>query len=308
MTESEATPSGWPARLREHVQQRTIVLPEHKVLFFPMPKAGCTSMLWLLAELAGLSADDFSRSGSPEISPALLVHDLTRWPSGHRLGSLDADERERALHEDGWFRFTIVRDPAPRLWSAWQSKLLLREPKFHAKFGDHPWFPRLPVDPDEVVADFHAFIAVLGQDGTEDVHWAVQSELSGTLPLAHVGRVESMDDTLAALRAHLGDTAPRGALRQDNRTPLPMPAHAYPPEVAVAVDAFYRADFDAFGYPTVASRPMTTDDWAAQVKPLLPLVRDLIDHNERIGQLSRLARDRKDKIRSLKGDLRGSAD
>ena len=38
-----------------HVAQRTVVLPQHRVLFLPMPKAGCTSVLWLLAELAGLA-------------------------------------------------------------------------------------------------------------------------------------------------------------------------------------------------------------------------------------------------------------
>ena len=30
--------------------------------------------------------------------------------------------------ENGWFVFTVVRHPAARLFSAWQSKLLLREP------------------------------------------------------------------------------------------------------------------------------------------------------------------------------------
>jgi hypothetical protein len=300
------TARDWPSRLREHVQQRTIVLPDEKVLFFPMPKAGCTSTLWLLAERAGLSADDFSRSASPEISPALLVHDLARWPARHRLGQLEPADRDRALHEDGWFRFTIVRDPAPRLWSAWQSKLLLREPKFVMKFGAEPWFPRIPRDPQQILDDFYAFVAVLDRDGTEDVHWAVQSDLSGELPLDHVGRVETIDAMTSALRAHLGDTDPGGPLRRDNRSPLPMPAAAFPSDVAAVVDAHYRADFAAFGYPTVASRPVTTDDWAATVTPLLPLVRDLIDHNERIGQLSRLARDRGAKVKALNEKLRAT--
>ena len=34
----------------DHILQRTVVLPELRVLFLPIPKAGCTSMLWLLAE------------------------------------------------------------------------------------------------------------------------------------------------------------------------------------------------------------------------------------------------------------------
>ena len=43
----------------DHVLRRTVVLPEHRVLFLPVPKAGCTTILHILADLAGLSADAF---------------------------------------------------------------------------------------------------------------------------------------------------------------------------------------------------------------------------------------------------------
>ena len=114
----------------QHVLQRTVVLPELRVLFLPVPKAGCTTLLWLLAELAGLSAEDFADSGGPEVSAATLVHDLSQWRPENRLAQYEGEERERILTEDGWFRFTVVRGPAKRLCSAWQSKLLLREPRF----------------------------------------------------------------------------------------------------------------------------------------------------------------------------------
>jgi hypothetical protein len=130
-----------------HVLQRTVVLPAHKVLFVPVPKAGCTSVLWRLAALAGLDAETFARSAMPEVSTALTVHDMSLWPPAHRLAAYDEDERARLLAEDGWLRFSLVRDPAPRLWSAWQSKLLLREPRFVETFGDADWFPRVSHDP-----------------------------------------------------------------------------------------------------------------------------------------------------------------
>jgi hypothetical protein len=95
-----------------------------------MPKAGCTSLLWLLADLAGIPAETFAQSALPEVSPALTVHDMSLWGEGFRLSDYADAERERILTDDGWFRFTLVRHPAPRLWSAWQSKLLLREPRF----------------------------------------------------------------------------------------------------------------------------------------------------------------------------------
>ena len=60
---------------------------------------------------------------------------MNLWPDELRLIRYEAAERERLLAEDGWLRFSLVRDPAPRLWSGWQSKLLLREPRFVDDFA-----------------------------------------------------------------------------------------------------------------------------------------------------------------------------
>ena len=129
------------------------------------------------------------------------------WAS-HRLADFEGDERERVLAEDGWLRFTIVRDPVRRLWSAWQSKLLLREPRFVDTFGDQPWFPRLPERPAEIREDFRRFVAAIPTGTAEDVHWAVQRDLAAQLPLTHVGRLERFDETLGLLREHVGDRWP----------------------------------------------------------------------------------------------------
>ena len=107
-----------------HVLQRTVVLPEHRVLFVPVPKAGCTTVLWRLAALAGLDAETFADSAMPEVSTALTVHDMSRWPAEHRLATYTPEERDRLLGEDGWLRFTLVRDPATRLLAQVTAPLL----------------------------------------------------------------------------------------------------------------------------------------------------------------------------------------
>src|SRR5688500_2682435 len=204
-----------------HVLQRTVVLPELRVLLLPVPKAGCTSVMWLLAELAGIPEERFARSSLAEVTPALTVHDMGLW-APHRLADFEGAERERVLTEDGWLRFTIVRDPVRRLWSAWQTKLLLREPRFVDAFGDQPRFPRVPERPGALVEDFRRFVAALPDGSVEDVHWAVQHELVSQLPLTHVGRVERFGETLALLREHVGDRWP-GDAQRENRSPVSMP-------------------------------------------------------------------------------------
>ena len=123
-----------------HVRSHTVVLPRQRVLFLPMPKAACTSVLWTLAELAGMTPEDFEGSTLPEPSAALTVHDMNAWAPDHRFARYEGEARRRILEED-WLRFTVVRDPWHRLWSAWVSKLLLREPRFVATHGEQPWFP-----------------------------------------------------------------------------------------------------------------------------------------------------------------------
>src|SRR5436309_2660039 len=84
-------------RFSDHVLHRTIVLPQLRLLFLPVPKAGCTSLLWLLADLAGIPRQHFTRSASTEVDPLLTVHDMHLWGPEHLLGGMAAEERARAL-------------------------------------------------------------------------------------------------------------------------------------------------------------------------------------------------------------------
>ena len=229
-----------------HVQSHTVVLPRERVLFLPMPKSACTSVLWALAEMAGMTPDDFEGSTMPEPSAALTVHDMNAWAPDHRLTRYEGEERRRILEGDGWLRFTVVRDPWRRLWSGWLSKLLLREPRFVADHGGQPWFPRMPERAGDVVEDFRRFVAALGAGEGEDVHWAVQHDLSAQLPLTHVGRAERLGDALRLLHEHVGGEPAPPSRR--NESPLTLPPHAYDEASAQIVRRRFAADFDAFGY------------------------------------------------------------
>jgi hypothetical protein len=275
----------------QHVELRTVVLPELRVLYLPVPKAGWTTVLWLLSKLAGIPAETFEHSTLPGVSPALTVHDMGLWGPGRRLADYEGEERERVLTEDGWLRFSVVRDPGPRLWSAWQSKLLLREPRFLSDYGSEPWFPRIPQDPMDPVEDFRRFVLAVAAGEAVDVHWCVQHDLVDRLALDHVGRLESLDDTLALLRAHVPDELWPEETRHENRTPLPLPKGAFDEAAAGALNRHYAADFEAYGY----DRAEPADDealaeWRERAAPLVPLVQDTIDRHIRIGQLHRMAR------------------
>jgi hypothetical protein len=306
---------GAAARFAHHVESRTVVLAELRVVFLPVPKAGCTSLLWLLAELAGLPADRFARSEGPEPSAALTVHDTGLWPADRLLGSYAGAERERVLTEPGWLRFAVVRDPAPRLWSAWQSKLLLREPRFAEAYGDRPWFPRVPERPSDLVEDFRAFVAAVGRGEAEDVHWSVQHDLVAQLPLGHVGHVERLGETVTRLRAHVARAGLRpwpAEPRRENRSPLPPAPHAYDPAAAAVLGERHAADLEAFGYapPVTAERadPVAIGAWERRACAALPAVRATIDDRARLGQLHAATRRGARRLRAVEERLERRAD
>jgi Sulfotransferase family len=289
-----------------HVDQRTIVVPDHRVLFLPIPKAGCTSVLWLLAELAGVPMRSFTHSDMAEATPALTVHDMNRWRDVQRLSKYGEEERRRILTEDGWFRFTVVRDPAQRLWSAWQSKLLFREPRFVETFGEEPWFPRVPERPSDLIEDFRRFVTALETDPPHDVHWAVQHELVEQLPIEHVGRVEKLGETLELLRSHVGEEAWPAAAHRENRTPFSIPPGAFDEATASIVRDRYAPDFEQYGYepPTAEADPAAQAAWEEAVGPALRMLPVTIARHERIGQLHGIIQRRSRQIVSLREQRR----
>ena len=124
-----------------------------------------------------------------------------------------------------------------------------------------------------------------------DVHWCVQHDLVHRLALDHVGRLESLDDTLALLEAA---RSRRALARGDEaREPDAAPAAAgrFDEAAAEALNRHYAADFEAYGYDR--SEPADDEalaEWLERAAPLLPLVQETIDRHIRIGQLHRMAR------------------
>jgi hypothetical protein len=277
-----------------------MVLDKWKVIYVITPKLMGTSMLWMMA---GLQNEDPARyvaqSRAPEVTRALAVHDPAIWGQWfRRLHLLPADEIEQVTSEDGWFRLGWTRHPVDRLWSAWQSKLLLREPQFVELYGTAQWFPRTPKGPSEgavalgaVAEDFERFVAALAQDPqllTADPHWAPQSYLlrPEVFPYSEIGRIEAAAATLGRLERHLQAQGWRGTLdlKRLNATLLPR-AVIRDPMLLRLIEKIYTDDMIAFGYePANVGHPPSADASAVAVQALA----EQVERHERISDLHRM--------------------
>jgi hypothetical protein len=293
-----------------HVLRRGVVFDRLRILYIPVPKAGCTAVLWSLARLAGLPPSVFADSAGREVSRALTIHDMGRWPDSFRFGRRSPEERERLVAADDWLRFTVVRHPFRRLWSAWQSKVLLAEPQFVAKFSSQPWFPDPARSAAEVLKAFRDFMDALEGDPDlvhSDVHWAPQADLIEyrQIPYDHVGRVETLDATLDRVREHLREMpgAVLGDLPLTNVSTLPYADELFTETDVRFLTEMYGDDIREFGYEPPRNEALggsVPGAWMATVDRVAPALEELRDRNERIADLHDVSKARQEQIRELR--------
>jgi Sulfotransferase family len=276
--------------------KRSYVLPRYKVVYVSTPKAACTSLKWVMAELGG---EDLGRFGEvvirPGTTPAAVIHPRRFWQHTPRLHRLTDEQLAEIDGANGWHIFAVVRHPAMRLWSAWQEKLLLREPHMAGKVPDR-LVPPLPRSTADVVEAFQTFVASMTDpscsDVMEDPHFLPQHEVlaAARMPYTRVYTTGEIDQAMSDLdkrvRAEDGGSVP--ALLSTNETPLKPLRSMFSEEVLTTISKVYEADFRTWFRDADLAPPGAIDDREYPSTQLTEVCR-LVDRHVRIGQLATLA-------------------
>ena len=284
------------------------VMTRWRALYVSVNKAACTSLKWLVAELQGEDPERFHRSLSREVTPAMTIHRRNLWrrtPMAKRL----PDKRLAEIGPDnGWFVFAAVRHPTARLFSAWQSKLLLREPWWVDEFGEEEWFPREPRTGEDIVAEFHRFVGILARDPASRIvrnrhfasqHWMLAPD---RMPYTRIYRTSEIPQLLADLEAHVRAQGYNGEplkLMRANETPLEPIAGLFTPAVLEASRRLYADDFKAFGYDDpLPDRVLPGDSYddAAVAE-----IGRLVERQQRINDLALRAQKLSARLREMQG-------
>ena len=270
----------------------TYVLPRWKVVYVSVPKAACTSIKWLIAELQDENPARFHAALTREVARAMTIHRRRSWQHTPMLHKL-ADEELAAIEpEQGWFVFAVIRHPTARLWSAWQSKFLLREAKYVERFCDAPWLARLPRTTQDVVEDFQRFVRSIADDPEQSVmrdrHFLPQSRLltPDRTPYTKIYETREIPQLLRDLDAHVRDQGWRRPLElaASNETPLRPLAAMFTQDVTAAIRDVYGEDFERFSYDRV--EPDGLDPAGGYDESALRAVVRLAERAERIGDLA----------------------
>ncbi len=258
--------------------------------YIAIPKAACTALKWWLAALEGISFTEADVRDSWENEPELLIHDLVQKAAPH-IQSFDLRALDRACADASVFRFAVVRNPYPRVFSAWISKLAIQEANQVAAYADAA-FLKLPItDRESLAIAFEAFLRHLAEheapDTWRNAHWAPQSRLLAPERIAYsqIFSVEDLGGMMEVLHAHL---APLGQdippLGRHNEALLPYAADYLTPTSQELIAQLYAEDFAAFGYDSRVpppGRPLSDEE----VRARLSALSHLIGRNRRWGEL-----------------------
>lgn len=281
----------------------TFVLPQYRLVYVSVPKAACTSVKWLLADIAEEDAEEFHGSLSREVTRGTAIHRRSLWRKTPMLHQLSAAELNDISGDNGWMIFAVTRHPTVRLWSAWQSKLLMREPLWMERFGGADWLPRVPRSTEDVVEDFHKFVVSVMSDPEHpilrDRHFTPQADLlnAGLTPYTNLYDTSQFSTMTKDLETHLRahDWDGTFQLNRSNETPLQPLRRAFAEDVVSAITALYFNDFVQLGYDNPMP-PKLLDD-AEYAAAAIGAIGMLVERGERIGDLAKAAQDLKRQIK-----------
>jgi hypothetical protein len=275
----------------------SFVLWDQKIVYISVTKVACTALRWMVADLSGEDLESFYSATSGHQSRLMTIHrERTHWQNTPQYFDVPREKRPEISRDNGWFIFAVVRDPWSRLWSAWQSKFLVRHRLYVETYGSEPWFPRVPEKPQDVIDDFRAFVEaspwLTNETLSTDVHFLpqVHSVRPKEINYTKVYDLREMSTLLADIRTHLR-TIGRDQelyLPRSNETPLPLIPAVLENGVAERITELYRADFDQYGDRWSLDTVKMQDSWTDDA------IRFAAYHsvaNERIGDMRDAARE-----------------
>jgi len=252
---------------RDHLRHHSFVFPDHRLLYVETPKAACTSMKVALLVLTGATIEDLGFGSPPRLFPEAIVHDRRAYPARSLADLLD-DELVETLIAPGWMRFSLVRDPFTRTFSAWESKILLGDAGMLDRFQPLGSGDRFDEDDLDIRATFCGFVEDLAERRDsyfDDLHFRPQVRILGVgaVPYTDIAQLGQLERFLPKLESHLDRQLVIPRLNEGLGIPW---QRNYNARAIRQVAELYAEDITQFGFviPTEFDGPGTRLDLVAR--------------------------------------------
>lgn len=226
---------------------------KHKLFYVATPKVACTSLKWWFADLEECSQNLRGITDSPESSPDLVIHDAFKKVAPNVIG-LIPEALSETLTSDLYFRFAVVRNPYSRIFSAWQSKLLLQEPLQIGPYLKCDFFHYTIECANDIAAAFEGFLEHLAANEIPfywDDHWTPQVTLlrPDLINYSKLAKIEDTSELGQALAERLGPKfVDPFAIRHTNESLIPYLPELVTDRSSELIRSLYAIDFETFGY------------------------------------------------------------
>ncbi|OMQ42876.1 glycoside hydrolase family 99-like domain-containing protein [Ensifer sp. 1H6] len=242
-------------RLAEYLKWNSYYSPRYSLLYVSTPKVACTSLKWWLASLEGHTRAIQAAKGSPESDSDLAIHHVF-WKVAPDVTGLPDDSISEVLRSESVFRFGVVRNPYKRVFSAWQSKLVLREPLQAVPYRHLPFFNRPLETWEDISASFEGFLQHLTLNEAPhywDHHWRSQEAIlrPDLIEYDIISQLENTEELTSALLLRTGKGVPSPfATRRANESLIPYQREFLTPTSVRLIQELYAGDFERFEYST----------------------------------------------------------
>ncbi|SDI37456.1 rhamnan synthesis F family protein [Pseudomonas panipatensis] len=239
----------------QYLQYSSYFSSKKKLLYISTPKVACTSLKWWFARLEGHAAAIRQLGGSLESSPELVIHDTFHKVAPDVTG-LESAALTEIFNAPEILRFAVVRNPYKRLFSAWQSKLLLQEPLQSGPYLSSDFFHTKISTVESIAYAFECFLEHLSEQEAPtfwDPHWTPQVELlrPDLLPYTLIAKLENTTELEEILRSSLGDAFVNPfKTSNSNESLVPYSEQFFSTRSIELIQKLYHRDFEHFGYET----------------------------------------------------------
>jgi hypothetical protein len=240
-----------PVYVYSRMFHTTFLSRRHGYVYVSIPKAACTELKLLIAEVEGGKLNTAEKPYLRETRVPMLIHQRRLLDVPTVLDMNAGEIGELVSGQSNFFVFALVRNPFSRLVSTYENKVRMHEPGFQQ--AGQLWGASRAGD--DVRAAFARFVregVPYFKSRIGDHHFVDQRRLliPELIPYSRIFRVEQFgefENVFFSLLRSKGYAGPLGFSGQ-NRTRYPNWRHYYDEETARRVAEMYKNDFDALGY------------------------------------------------------------